>query len=288
METHPPEQVGCTLCGTIARIWLIKNGHRVYTCPACRLAFVHPLPGTLEGLYGEDYFAGAEEGFGYVDYDADKEPMVGAFLKYLAIIRQYRLTATSLFDVGAATGFFLDVARKNGFAVAGVELSEYAAAAARQKGIAVATGTLSEAEGSYDVITMLDLIEHVPDPRAELKNAHSLLASGGLLVINTPDRGSPYAKLMGKGWHLIVPPEHLYYFNRRNLAQLLAECGYRVVLTTTIGKNFTLPYILRTLHGWLGWGIFGTLADWSGNTFLRHVTLPINLGDNMFVIAEAV
>jgi 2-polyprenyl-3-methyl-5-hydroxy-6-metoxy-1,4-benzoquinol methylase len=151
------------------------------------------MPTALEDLYAENYFAGADEGFGYVDYDADKEPMVGAFKKYLQHVRKLSPQAKSLLDVGAATGFFLDIARTDGFTVAGVEISEFAAQKGRDKGIEMTTGTLDQVSGTYDVISMLDLIEHVTDPRAELKKAHALLAEHGLLVINTPDAGSPYA-----------------------------------------------------------------------------------------------
>jgi 2-polyprenyl-3-methyl-5-hydroxy-6-metoxy-1,4-benzoquinol methylase len=267
-----------------------KSGYSIYRCGTCDLRFVYPLPNSLENIYGEDYFAGAEDGFGYVDYDADKQPMVGAFKKYLQLIRRLRPGSKTLFDVGAATGFFLDVARQDGFDVSGVEISEYAAQKAREKGISVETGLLDTVDSSnaYDVITMLDLIEHVTDPLEILKKAHALLAPNGLIVINTPDAGSLYASMMGCRWHLIVPPEHLYYFNRKNIARILEQAGFRTRLITTIGKNFSVPYVLRTLHGWLGWNVFGSLADWSGHSFLKHISLPINLGDNMFVIAEKI
>ncbi len=289
METSLQEPIACPVCAAdVSRIYQRKNGYEIVVCDVCHVRYVHPMPTALEDLYAENYFAGADEGFGYVDYDADKEPMVGAFKKYLQHVRKLSPQAKSLLDVGAATGFFLDIARTDGFTVAGVEISEFAAQKGRDKGIEMTTGTLDQVSGTYDVISMLDLIEHVTDPRAELKKAHALLAEHGLLVINTPDAGSPYAKLMGPKWHLIVPPEHLFYFDRKNIANLLAQEGFKVELTTTIGKNFTLPYIFRTVHGWLGWSVLSWFAKVAGLPVLRDIALPINLGDNMFVIARKV
>ena len=154
----------------------------------------------------------------------DKEPMVPAFLKYLDLISSALASKKGkLLDVGAATGFFVRLAENAGFSGMGIEISDHAASQGRSKGLKIQTGTLSSVAGTFDCITMLDLIEHVPNPRAEITKAAELLREGGVLVINTPDAGSMFARVMGKRWHLICPPEHLYYFNRRNMKRLLEE-----------------------------------------------------------------
>ena len=72
--------------------------------------FVYPLPQSID-VYDEAYFLGAERGFGYVDYDVDKEPMVPTFLKYLELIKKSGHKKGKILDVGAATGFFLKIAK---------------------------------------------------------------------------------------------------------------------------------------------------------------------------------
>ena len=290
METHTTKSITCLVCsGTTVRFFQEKNACTIYICDTCKVRFVYPIPEALEKIYEENYFDGAENGFGYVDYDADKEPMRPAFQKYVRLIRKVRPDSNTLLDVGAATGFFLDIARTDGFDVSGVEISDFAAGQGRKKGIPITTGTLVDvATGPYDVITMLDVIEHVSDPMQEILHARALLTERGLLVLNTPDAGSIWARVFGKQWHLIVPPEHLYYFNRKNMSALLEREGFRVLTITTIGKRFTLQYIFRTLHGWLGWALWDTLARWSTASLLTRITLPINLGDNMFLIAEKI
>ena len=111
---------------------------------------------------------------------------------------------------------------------------------------------------------------------------------GGILVINTPDAGSPYARAMGRNWHLIVPPEHLQYFRRSHIKTLLEESDFKILQMTTIGKKFTLPYIFKTLFAWQKLQLWALLERATSGRLVSRIAIPINLGDNMFVIAERV
>lgn len=276
----------CTVCGeSETTLFTVKNGHSIFCCKHCGLLFVHPTPRSAD-IYSADYFTGATSGFGYVNYDEDKEPMVPAFKKYLRLITDALQKKGKLLDVGAATGFFVNLARRAGFDASGVEISDHGASVGRKNGLAIATGTLESVTGTFDCITMLDLIEHVPDPREELRLARARLAQGGVLVINTPDAGSLFARAMGKRWHLIVPPEHLYYFNRSNLTRLLKEEGFETELVTTIGKSFTFKYIFKMLHKWTKLWLFDALARGASHQRVARLAIPINLYDNMFILAR--
>lgn len=278
----------CHVCrGSDVALFCTKNGHDVFRCQVCGLLFVHPLPNSTADIYTGDYFEGATKGFGYVHYDEDKEPMIPAFRLYLQRIRKVLGGEGALLDVGAATGFFVRLANNEGFSARGIEISDHAASVARAKGLDVRTGTLADIEGTFDCITMLDVIEHVPDPRKEFEKAAALLTSGGVLVINTPDAGSLFARMMGRYWHLIVPPEHLYYFNRSNMRRLLEETGFGVVEVSTIGKSFTLSYILKTLYRWTHVRLFDRLALLFSHRAARFA-IPINLHDNMFILARKI
>jgi 2-polyprenyl-3-methyl-5-hydroxy-6-metoxy-1,4-benzoquinol methylase len=278
----------CPLChAQKSAVFMKKDGYTLYRCGQCGFTFVHPIPNSAE-VYSQDYFAGAVHGFGYVDYDTDKAPMVHTFEKYMRHIRALVPTGGRLLDVGAATGFFLDIAKRFGFEVHGVEISAFAAAQAREKGLDVLTGTLADTPKDllFDVITMLDVIEHVSDPREEILRVKEIMRPGGVLVINTPDAGSLYARMMGKRWHLIVPPEHLYYFTRKNIRMLLEEEGFEVLSITTIGKQFTLPYIFKMLYAWQKLSVWKWLSTIFAHGWLSRIGIPINLRDNMFVLAK--
>ena len=290
MENEIKEnKIACPLCGSgQTAFFLHKNKCDVYSCNLCQSRFVYPVPDS-SSVYSEDYFSGASNGFGYTNYDADKQAMVPVFEGYMKHIIALRPGRGALFDIGAATGFFLAIAARFGFSVSGVEISAYAADAARKKGIDVTTGTLVDLpkeSGPYDVVTMLDVIEHLSDPCAELARVHAFLKPGGILIINTPDAGSLYARLLGSHWHLFVPPEHLVYFNRHSMRTALEQTGYRVISISTVGKKFTLPYIFKTLYMWQHLSLWKWLSEHTQGTWIRHIALPLNLFDNMFVVAE--
>jgi 2-polyprenyl-3-methyl-5-hydroxy-6-metoxy-1,4-benzoquinol methylase len=215
--------------------------------------------------------------------------MADTFRRYLKEIAKNGQQKGTMLDVGAATGFFLDIARSEGWETYGIELSRYAAEVARGKGLRVSAGTTDDCDfppGFFDVVTAWDVIEHMPKPLAELEKIHNLLKPGGLLVINTPDSGCMLARLLGKRWHLVVPPEHLNLFHRRSLKVALEKVGYSVIQRTTIGKRFTLQYIVMTMAHWQKLGVWDRAASYLQKRRVGSFGLPINLHDNMFVIAR--
>jgi SAM-dependent methyltransferase len=275
----------CPLCGSSARLWVTRFDHDVFRC-SCGLGFVYPLPDATT-IYNEDYFTGAKEGFGYTEYDRDKEPMRPTFVSFIEKFRTFAPKGR-LLDVGAATGFFADIARKEGYDAEGVEISAYAAEEGRKKGLVMFTGTLSSVPKTnpYAVITMFDLIEHVNDPLEELRSAAALLVPQGILVINIPDFSSATARLLGKHWHAIVPPEHLYYYTRANITAFLERAGFTVLEISAPAKRFTLPYIFKTAKKWTGHSLFETLEEWAMKSAIADRPIPLNLYDNAFIIAR--
>jgi len=266
-----------------------KGQYPFYRCQACSLLFVWPLPSDNLDIYSQSYFAGAEQGFGYIDYDQDKAPMTSTFEKYLDLLAQRHPSQGSLLDVGAATGFFLELARRRQWKTCGVEPSDYATHVATDKGLDVRCGVLEDLslpEGSFDVITMWDVIEHVTDPRESLAKAFALLTPGGTLALNTPDSASLLARLLGLRWHLVVPPEHLILFSRKSLELLLREAGFEVTLSRCIGKRFTVQYVLETLARWQGLGLWHTTLRLVRRLGIGDWGVSINLRDNMFILAQ--
>src|SRR5687768_16282665 len=85
-----------------------KNSCDIYRCAGCGLLMVWPIPQVSE-IYSEDYFNGAHGGFGYVDYDQDKRAMDRTFVTFLERIEKHAPSKGTLLDVGAATGYFLDL-----------------------------------------------------------------------------------------------------------------------------------------------------------------------------------
>ena len=280
----------CIACdGRTFYFFANKNNFDLYRCKNCRLIFVWPIPQNLTDLYSQDYFSGAKLGFGYVNYEEDKSAMSKTFDIYLKDIEQFTSSKGRILDIGAATGFFVQLALARNWKASGIEISDYAASIARQKGLDIMTGTLESAgfkPASFDVVTLWDVIEHLPQPNSHLKLVHNILEKGGLIAINTPDSRSFIAKILGKRWHLLVPPEHLFYFSYGSLSMLLKNNGFEILHISKIGKKFTLQYIFQTLARWQNLFIWLQLAKMLARSRLREVGIPINLRDNFFIIAR--
>jgi SAM-dependent methyltransferase len=139
-----------------------------------------------------------------------------------------------LLDVGCASGLFLDAARRYGdWDVEGLEPSASASEYARHElGLCVHVGGFGEVPlepGSYDVVTMWDVLEHLHDPVRALGLVAQLLKPGGILVVRVPHVESWQARIFGRCWAGLDSPRHLYAFPRRLLADMLQEAGLEPV-----------------------------------------------------------
>ena len=135
----------------------------------------------------------------------------------------YRKT-NNLMDFGCGNGFLLDEARKRGWNVYGVEFDSRYVANGKKKGINVkqAPVTAADFDVSFDVITCIEVIEHVTHPASEIQLFHSTLRAGGLLYMTKPNFNSFSLKLVGGDWSVVTYPEHLNYFTKETLGYLCA------------------------------------------------------------------
>lgn len=265
MTELPLEEVPCNLCGSPdSRVrWSAMDGWpgdeagrfhattdkfgaygTVRECLRCGLLYTSPRlkPESLTRQYAEskdeDYFLETEA------------RSMNAYLA-LAVIRRHA-SGGRLLDIGCATGFFLNAARLS-FEVSGVEPSRWAREFAREKlGLERLHPTLEEArfpEGRFDVVALIDVIEHVPDPAGLLGEAARVTKPGGLLYVVTPDAESLSARVLGGKWWGLRPA-HIYYFSRKTLARALEKAGYEVVSASSYGRIFSWKYWLSRLSNY--------------------------------------
>lgn len=232
------ETVPCLLCGTSAAESVLMldagaNG-RIVRCRQCTLTYVSPRPVSTLSLYEDAaYFSAGQaesDGIrrGYDAYLNDAEFLTPYFDRVARAVAERRGERSGrLLEVGCAAGFFLERARRLGFSVQGVEPSRDAARVAVERfGLDVQASPLEQAKldaGSFDVIVLLQTIEHVRDPAATLAHLRELMKPGGLLLMTTPNQSSWLARLSRSRWFEYKPPEHLVYFTPETMTQLLGK-----------------------------------------------------------------
>jgi len=214
-------------------------------CLRCTLVFVQGNQYNPE-YYEEEYFLG--NGLGYLDYERDKLASSKYLRDYLVKIKQLKGSQASIIDLGAATGFFVSLAAESNFPAFGIEPSRFATEIGISFGRNVAHGEVDTwpKNTKFDVVTILDVLEHVPQPYDFLNHAKKFMKSDSLMVINVPNIGSLFARISRSRWHAFIPPEHLYYFNKRSISILLSNCGLKAIEFKSISKSFSLPYFVAT------------------------------------------
>jgi len=278
-EDAARNHVPCNLCGSDDRQpYCPENGLSLVQCQNCGFVYVSPRPDAKElyALYGETYFHNDESGVvGYTDYIKDEPNIRRTAQRRLKKLEQF-VAPGRLLDVGCATGFFMDEARKRGWTVEGLDVSSFGVSYAQEHfNLAAHHGALTDLTfepASYNLVTMWDVIEHVPDPRAYTLRAAELLRPGGLISLATPDIDSIPARLAGRRWvGFKLSEEHVYYFSVRTLSQMLVAAGFEIIDVRHIGKYVPLrlfrdrlgmyfPWLAKTLE--LGERALG-LSEWA-------------------------
>jgi 2-polyprenyl-3-methyl-5-hydroxy-6-metoxy-1,4-benzoquinol methylase len=243
--------VECSICKrNNFKIAMKVDGFNLVRCMECGLVYANPRlkKEDIYARYSEDYFRNEyiPKVTGY--YLANKNTYDG-LLKEFSLYKRKGL----ILDIGCGTGNLLNSAEKQGWTGLGLEISRYASEYAINKfGVNVKTGDIYSVEvlnNQFDVVTMIEVLEHMTDPLIAVKKAASFLRPGGLLYITTPNFIGIGRLLLRSKAVGLWPREHLYYFTPKSIARLMQAAGIKVVSISTIGVEE--ENIKKFLNRWL-------------------------------------
>jgi len=306
MSLVPGEDIACNLCGsrdakllypsTLTNLTPNAADFRctsaaygvhppIVRCNVCRLVYANPR---WDSNVVRDSYSVVED----PTYVEEREGRVLTFSRNLQPFEKLvapNSNTRRLLDVGCHIGVMVELAQARHWEAWGIEPSTWAAEQARARGLHVITGTLASAEipaDYFDVVTMWDVIEHLTDPAAELRNVHRVLKPGGIFAIHTIDIESWFARLMGKRWPWLMEM-HLYYFSPRTLGKMLVQTGYQVIHSSAQGRFLRLGYFATRLEPYnkLVYRVLSAVIarmNWSG------VAIPVNFGDLFTLYARKV
>jgi 2-polyprenyl-3-methyl-5-hydroxy-6-metoxy-1,4-benzoquinol methylase len=223
----------CVACGSRnAQKLGVKNELEIVCCRQCGTIYTPYSPWYTSSYFYLGYYLKSEE--------KETPPFVLKRLEEItAGFAPYRQN-NRLLDLGCGAGDLLEAARKHGWQAQGVDVAAQVVNHVRQRGFEVFEGELHEAvfpAAQFDVVTAAELLEHIFDPRALLREVARILRPGGLFWTTTPHARGISARMLGLKWRCIWPPEHLQLFSIRGLQALLREAGFRDIHVDTTGGN---------------------------------------------------
>lgn len=162
------------------------------------------------------------------------------YLDYLVrLIGRSGVAGGSVLDVGSGYGFLLESLDRAGFRATGLEHSEHAAAKSRMRSPAAVRVQSAEerfrlADGEFDAVTMLDVIEHLHDVQGCLRECFRVLRPAGRIVVITLNARSAARPLLGRQWSWYKDPTHVRLFSARELGAELRQAGFEMLTSRTL------------------------------------------------------
>lgn len=233
----------CPTCGsTESRPELEKDHMVIVRCSACDLVYVNP---TFDESHYQQVYASAayqnivrDLGISSHEYRVERfgrerVDLMSAHLRQLDRPPRY-------LDIGCSTGFVVEAARSQGWDAVGIDLNPSAVDYGRSRGLDLRESSLEDAgfeAGSFDAVSLFDVIEHLFDPVRTLKASVKLLAPGGILFVYVPNYDSASRLLMGQHAHFIWPTHHLNYYTPQTVTDLMRRLDLTPQLVVTEGLD---------------------------------------------------
>jgi len=250
----PDTTLACTVCGeTKATQWRVSWDHllgstkryRAVRCVRCATRRLDPRPAAamIAHFYAPETYARAEEAGSEVGKRLD------TYMERLAAAVGGGDAPGSALDIGCGDGRFLQALQKRGWQVAGTETDADAAGLARARtGATITDAPLPPpSDTRYDLVSLLHVLEHVPDPGETLSAVRSLVAPDGKLLLVLPNADSIEAGLFGTSWYHLDLPRHLWGFTPRSLVRLVETCGFAVQQITYTPFLFAPQSLYRAM-----------------------------------------
>ncbi|MBC7876344.1 MAG: class I SAM-dependent methyltransferase [Anaerolineales bacterium] len=241
--------MNCPICNSPAHRVFQKYEYWICECVACHHRFVEITPSAehTSQIYQDEYFTGGAAG--YSDYLGEEKLLLEHGKRYGALLKKYTIPGTML-DVGAAAGFLLKGFQESGWQGMGLEPNASMASHGRAHlGLQMETGGLENFSSTqqFDLVSMIQVIAHFSDIRQALQKAAYVTRDNGFWLIESWNRESWVARLLGQNWHEYSPPSVLHWFSPLGLSNLVAQYGFSEVARGRPAKRLNGAHVKSLL-----------------------------------------
>ena len=249
-KAEPSVGAPCFLCGSVEPripLWRDRTTNWLRSrCPGCSMISVSPLPpvNAVQAMYmgverqnhslRKQYKEGLNQVLQMSETASRRLPLMQDIsvwdgFDWMAFESSLSNGKRCL-DIGCSAGNAVKVLSNCGWQAEGIDLDAEAVCYGQERGLPLRIGSLEDFAGdpqSYHLITLIDVIEHLPDPVDCLRRCFTWLVPGGLIFIKTPCADSLPHRFVGNAW--LESSEHLHFFSRRTMMQLLERTGFQIV-----------------------------------------------------------
>jgi len=288
VRSGPQNDPSCPLCGGMSSFAFEKHNIRICDCLDCRHRFADytPLPSHVADVYGDDYFLGG--GAGYPDYFAEADLIRKRGQRYGRLLKKY-LPPARVLDIGAAAGYFMQGLADEGWEVEGLEPNATMARITRERLSFpvrnIALESLDE-DASFDVISLVQVLPHFQDLSKALSNARRATRPGGYWLIETWNRASLTARLLGRHWHEYSPPSVLHWFNPDDISNTARIMGFSILATGRPRREISVDHARALLTYKATGSRLASLIVRISGTIPGKWTLPYPSEDLMWVLLK--
>jgi len=295
MPFEPLVEIPCALCGAHAtRPRYVKFDLPIAECVTCGLVRATPRcsPERIAARYSREYFLHEYlPSLGVINGQIDEQFIDARYAPWIQLISR---PPGRMLEIGSGAGLFLKAFARQGWNVLGVEVNDDAAHFARERLNLDVRSTYAEdldvPPSSFDVVAMMDVIEHVPNPAETIATARRFLKPGGLLLMQTPNLDAFSRTALGEPWAVLSPAEHLYYFTEKTMTAMLQKAGFAstTFIWSFAGFGPAETMNARYTHAPASWrtSAYAALVRLGGAPLL-HLVRSRRRTDQLIVIARA-
>jgi 2-polyprenyl-3-methyl-5-hydroxy-6-metoxy-1,4-benzoquinol methylase len=251
----PLENIPCPLCGLkkerlILKTYDINSGipgeYNVSKCLNCGMCYLNPRPTALglSEVYPEIYARS------YI------EKIPGWVIQRIRFLKKISSTGR-LLEIGCSAGHFLNIARKMGYDVTGIEIDKRTAQYAKEHyGLEVKIAPLEDVNlpaDYFDLVVLFDVFEHLREPMVGLEKIFNALIPGGHVIIKVPNFSCLESMLFRGFWYHLDLPRHLLHFSPATLTKMLTNAGFSHIKilhqSTSYGLLFSIGRWILSMFG---------------------------------------
>jgi SAM-dependent methyltransferase len=249
----------CNLCGSDNYTVLFQAGvaqrNQIVRCNCCGLMYSNPRsqPPDCQLIeeYDPDFLFAHLDSPGVLQRQEKEMLQVRDYKNTRDFLRKHYPQKGKLVEVGSGFGYLLEFFKHDGWDVLGIEpnrgVSRYAQTQLGLDVMPVILETAQLPDASVDVLVMLHVIEHVPDPLATLKEVYRVLKPGGIVVLETPRYDTWLFKILGKRERSLSCEGHIYFFTTDTLQKMANKAEFKTLKTDYVGRSLTLDRLFYNL-----------------------------------------